>query len=77
MSATRRVEAATDAVQEEFDERGLGDASLLVEVILNESGYPVEVERLRDALGRASRDLYRAGRRRDAQRAADTLGTQP
>jgi protein subunit release factor B len=40
------VKRGVEAVQEEFDERGWGDATLLVETILEESGYPDEIERL-------------------------------
>lgn len=44
---SERRKRAIDAVQEEFDERGLGEADLIVDVILDESGYP---EALRGAV---------------------------
>jgi hypothetical protein len=46
-SPSEFLTAAVNAVQEEFDERGLGDATLLVQVILDESGYPDAMTRLR------------------------------
>ena len=47
----KRVAAGANAIQEEFDERGLGDASLIAQVVIDESGYPDEVAGLRKVLG--------------------------
>lgn len=64
------VERGTNAVQEEFDEHGWGDASLLVAVILDESGYPAEVARLQDILGVALEELTGFDDPADAHRLA-------
>lgn len=64
LNRAKAVKAAVDAVQEEFDERGLGEADLIVQVILDESGYPIEVDRLRadlSTLGAAFAALYSQG----------------